>query len=339
MLEASDRPRQLLKDFRNVDDSTGVVVLLGNQTKTIANFKPRNSHIDRRKSNGEYHLYVSYLRNGKPIIIGDGDIPSHNRLPRLCNVQSCHETVDRVLIEEESSVKTVEASDIVYHRLISPFADVVCIFVEDVGGIDSTIQRLKAWTCNGQPSTLFVRPALILVVTRGKKAEMENALNATSLGDHFQRIRVVTVCLRTRKLRSRNVKTKPKQCIPLRKEILRSLDIVQQDRLMTGILFSARHTVEFLFTASQNAIWSSWEPFDFIKRSRSDNPVSAEFSSHLAEFFRHFDDKTLKQFALPHVASSIILDQYPPGMHCKHAKHAPYHFFAVYLKLNLPASF
>ncbi|KAL7939966.1 hypothetical protein V8C42DRAFT_91145 [Trichoderma barbatum] len=230
MLDASDRPRQLLKEFRNINDPTGVVVLLGNQTKTLANFKPQNSHIGRQKTNGEYHLYASYLQNKKPIIITDGDILSHNRLPRSCKPQSCHKAVDRAFMEEESSIKTIEASDDVYHRFIAPFADVVCIFVEDVGGIDKTIRRLNAWTCNGQPSTLFTRPALILVVPRGKKTQMENAFNVTLLGDYFQRVRVVTVCLGTRKLRSRSVNTKPKQCIPLLKEIDRSLDIVQQSR-------------------------------------------------------------------------------------------------------------
>ncbi|EHK19887.1 uncharacterized protein TRIVIDRAFT_123114, partial [Trichoderma virens Gv29-8] len=315
MLETSDRPRQLLKDFRDVNDPTGVVVLLGNQTKTLANFKPRNSHIGRQKANGEYHLYTSYLRNKKPIIISDGNILSHNRLPRSCKLQSCHEVVDRVFMEEESSMRTAEASDSVYHRLISPFADVVCIFVEDVGGIDNTIQRLKAWTSNGQPSTLYTKPALILVVPRGQKIQMEKAFNATRLLDHFQRIRVVTVCLSTRKLRSRSVKTKPKQCIPLLREITKSLDIVQQSRSRAGTLFSARHIAEFLFTASKNDIWSSWEPFNFIKTSRMNNPICTGFSTHLTEFFTHFDDEALKHFALPYAASSMILDQYPPGMH------------------------
>ncbi|KAL7940049.1 acyl transferase/acyl hydrolase/lysophospholipase [Trichoderma barbatum] len=315
MLDASDRPRQLLKEFRNINDPTGVVVLLGNQTKTLANFKPQNSHIGRQKTNGEYHLYASYLQNKKPIIITDGDILSHNRLPRSCKPQSCHEEVNRAFMEEESSIKTIKASDDVYHRFIAPFADVVCIFVEDVGGIDNTIRRLNSWTCNGKPSTLFTRPALILVVPRGKKTQMEKAFNATFLGDHFQRVRVVTVCLITRKLRSRSVKTKPKQCIPLLKEIIKSLDMVQQSRSIAGTLFSARHLVEFLFMASNNDIRSSREPYNCIKYSRIYNPISTEFSSHLTEFLSHFDDEALQDFALPHAASCIILDQYPPGMH------------------------
>ncbi|PTB40407.1 hypothetical protein M441DRAFT_70208 [Trichoderma asperellum CBS 433.97] len=316
MLEASDRPRRLLKDFRNVDEPAGVVVLLGNQTKSIANFKPGNSQLDRKKSNGEYHLYASYLHDARPMIICDGDMPGHNRLPRSCKLQSCHQVEDRIFMEETDSAKTVEASDNIYHRLISPFSDVICIFVEDVGGIDSTLRRLNAWSrCSQLSSTLFVRPALILVTSRGQKTQIENAVNAASLNDYFQRIRIVTVCRRTRKLRSRNVKMKPKQCLALRREILRSLDIIQQSRLMAGMLFCVRHTVEFLYTASEIVTRSSCEPFDYINRSRDNNPIATDFVKHLTTFLCYFDDENMKQLALPHIASSIILDQYPPGMH------------------------
>lgn len=320
ILEASDRPRRLLKDFRDIDVPAGVVILLGNQTKAVTDFKLRSTRIDGPKSHGEYHLYASYLHQSRPIIICDGDVPSHNRLPISCRLHSCHEAVDRVFMEEESTITPVEASSYIYQRLISPFADVICLFVEDVGGINSAIQRLNAWTSNYQLSSkLFVRPALILVVKRGQKKQMEMAIsiNSTSWSNCFQRIRVVTVSLSTRKLRSRSVKVKPKQCVPLRREILLSLDAVQKCRLEAGLLFSARHTAEFLFTASESAINSSWEPLNFIERSREDSPVAPSFSSHVIEFLRYFNDDALQTFALPHIASSIILDQYRPGMHGK----------------------
>lgn len=321
MLETSDIPQRLLKDFRDVDEPAGVVVLLGNQTKSVANFKPGNSQLDRQKSNGEYHLYASYIHNARPVIICDGDIPGHNRLPRSCKLQSCHEVKDRAFMEETVSV--VEASDNVYHKLISPFADVICIFVEDVGGIDSTLRRLNAWSRSSQPSsTLLVRPALILVASKGQKAQIENAVNTASLNDYFQRIRIVTVCRRTRKLRSRSVKMKPKQCLALRREMLRSLDIIQKSRVEAGMLFSARHTVEFLCTASESVTRSCCEPFDYINRSRNSNPIATDMAKHLTTFLCHFNDENMKQFALPHIASSIILDQYPPGMHRKLAKHS-----------------
>lgn len=321
ILEASDRPRRLLKDFGDIDAPAGVVILLGNQTKAVTDFKSRNTRIDGPKSHGEYHLYASYLHPTKPIIICDGDVPSHNRLPVSCRLYSCHEAVDRVFMEEESTMTTVEASSYIYQRLISPFADVICLFVEDVGGINSAIQHLNVWTSNYQLSSkLSVRPALILVVKRGQKKQMEMALavDSTSWSDYFQRIRVVTVSLSTRKLRSRSVKVKPKQCVLLRREILLSLDAVQKGRLQAGVLFSARHTAEFLFTASENAINSTWEPLNFIKRAREDSSVASSFSSHVIEFLRFLNNDILQKFAIPHIASSIILDHCRPGMHGNH---------------------
>lgn len=321
MLETSDIPQRLLQDFRDVDEPAGVVVLLGNQTKSVANFKPGNSQIDRQKSNGEYHLYASYIHNSRPVIICDGDIPGHNRLPRSCKPQSCHEVKNRVFMEETVSV--AKASNGIYQKLISPFADVICIFVEDVGGIDSTLRHLNAWSRSSQSSasTLLIKPALILVASNGQRAQIYNAVNAASLNDYFQRIRIVTVRRRTRKLRSRNVKTKPKQCLALRREILQSLDIVQKSRLTAGMLFSARHTVEFLCIASEIVTRSSCEPFDYIKRSRDSNPIAKDMAQHLTTFLCHCDENNMTRFALRHIASSIILDQYPPGMHRKLANH------------------
>ncbi|KNB13799.1 hypothetical protein FOXG_12484 [Fusarium oxysporum f. sp. lycopersici 4287] len=58
------------------------------------------------------------------------------------------------------------------------------------------------------------------------------------------------------------------------------------------------------------------EPYDFIQASRLINPVADGLSWHLINFMKEF--KTPREFrnhAVPLIASSFILDHFPPGMH------------------------
>lgn len=66
------------------------------------------------------------------------------------------------------------------------------------------------------------------------------------------------------------------------------------------------------------------QPFNFISASRRYNPVASDLEEHLSNFLRHVGKPTeLTEFAVPMIASSFLLDNYPPGAHSRWALSSP----------------
>ncbi|RSL77611.1 hypothetical protein CDV31_017317, partial [Fusarium ambrosium] len=104
--------------------------------------------------------------------------------------------------------------------------------------------------------------------------------------------------------------------IVLRPEILRALETSRQSRRRSNYLFSVRHLAEFLQHGANAARNLAYEPFDFIKTSRVRRDVAPDLSRHISNFLEKFTSlSSLKQFAVPLIASSLLIDHYPPEMH------------------------
>ncbi|ODA75779.1 hypothetical protein RJ55_08725 [Drechmeria coniospora] len=315
VLEESDRLQRLLTDIDNVDDPIGTILLIGNQTKCRigAALGLDYGALKGRPHHSECHLHVTRLQDKRPILLIDGDISTHNRLPRSCTPHTCHETMVKPIFEGTSTVKSMDTANEIYSRVIMPLADVVCMFVADIGGIQKAVHHLTAWAANGKASTSPIRPALVLVVPRGQKSNAESALNTLSghqgpdsLCHYFQQISVL--CLS-------NQKKQLKQCQPVPKELLRLMDVVQGHKLQSGWLFSTIHAAEFLRGAADAITRSPKQQFDFIKASREKFPLPRDLRRHLLNFLTSYDETGALKYAMPLVASSFILDQYPPEMH------------------------
>ncbi|RSL76828.1 hypothetical protein CDV31_017357, partial [Fusarium ambrosium] len=78
-LDVTDRPQRILRDFDDPDvDTTGVLMLVGNQSKQAAFRKLlfQNEPV-RARASGEVHLLVSSFREYRQrrFVIADTDIP------------------------------------------------------------------------------------------------------------------------------------------------------------------------------------------------------------------------------------------------------------------------
>ncbi|OCK95341.1 uncharacterized protein K441DRAFT_556486, partial [Cenococcum geophilum 1.58] len=83
-------------------------------------------------------------------------------------------------------------------------------------------------------------------------------------------------------------------------------------------LFSVTHFAAFLASAYEHFSQKIDEPFDFIKASRVDNPVPRDLDEHLTNLLKHVRNSgDLIEFAAPTIASSLLLDSYPPNSHCR----------------------
>jgi hypothetical protein len=325
---------RLLDDLACPEDPSGLLLLLGNHHKalTLHQLSAEPAPANSRRSHGEIHLTVSSLAEGmqRPVIVADGDLPSHNRLPTVPGSRQCHEAIEQRVSNLQPGEAIAPAADDVYHSLLFPFADVVCIFVPDVGGPESAVRRLAAWLAKGPASTCPVRPCLVLAVSPGQEAKTQATIDrmirdrdVVVVNQCFERIRVVSLSdghqeEATRRRRPRA----PSRA--LQGELASNLCMVQDARRRHGYLLSARHTCRLLCASAATATNDPWQPVDLIRMSRGGQPVTAELASHLAnvlELAGTLDDAQASS-AISLIASSLLLDQYPAGAHRKFAAFA-----------------
>ncbi|TQV89906.1 hypothetical protein IF1G_11429 [Cordyceps javanica] len=314
-LEASDRTGRLLHHVRQ-EEPIGVVVFIGHQRKygALSSLQLRSRSARARKSHGEIHLDVAHILHNQQMLIVDGDIPEHGQLLRTQGAFSCHEVASKQYTAAPPLAASV--SDSIYHRALFPLTDVVCLFAEDIGGLDCALQHLSAWNGHGPSSTARISPALLLVVDRGQEAKAKAKLRAEKLQrphGWFLMIRVVSI---DREAHRSSNRRQAKSYRPLSMEISRLIRSAQAQRRRESLLFSARHVLEFLRIAAARAVEERWTPLDFVKASRLFHQVEENIESHLLNLvsqFEHQDDVT--DIAAPLVASSFLLNHYVPDMH------------------------
>lgn len=213
---------------------------------------------------------------------------------------------------------------ILHARLFFLFAEVICIFSEDLGGIPETIEYLKSCASYSSASSAprQIRPRVVIVChceedsTTSRILEIEESryrlLQDTGhdLQASFSEISILQLPGDHCSLRTR-YRT-------LQEKLLRHAEQMRQIRRSCSYLFSARHLSCFMEQAVRHTSESITRPFDFILESRKLNPVDKAFSDHLSRFVR-LSTKLMVPYdaTTKFIASAVLRDAYPPGMHSK----------------------
>lgn len=327
-LEVTDRPKRLVQDFRQpFDRHASSLVLIGNKSKHSVFKKLFFSRCSiRAPGNGEFHLLSGVLRDSRrrPLIITDTDVF------RRCNRTSpykrniCHEIASQTFSAEIKHLAFPEIFDHVLQRAILPHADVVCMFVDDIGGMAECLCRIGAWVNKGCANASATRPRIVLMSSQEMLKQDQKKLrdylqchDKTMIERSFSSITILGVPKTSGRGRRRHDQLNRRWRV-LGSEISRALELSRQYRWKTNHLFSVHHITFFLDNSISTANRPLMEPYDFIQASRLINPVADGLSWHLINFMKEF--KTPREFrnhAVPLIASSFILDHFPPGMHRK----------------------
>lgn len=321
-LQVTDRPTRLLDLIRNPNVETpSLVFFVGNRCKDAA---MQQLGIETTKEDGlggiRIFLASTTELTTQPVFVAESDTSMDSRLQGHPPPSHCHEMNEQNLPANFSSKSGHSVMDYMYHRLIFPFADVICLFVDDFGGVANVARRIIGWLTQGEPSQGQALPHLILVAEDETDArileetsEYLRTQTSMSLYNRFQKISLVYLTTWRRLRYGRDYCLKRWDLF--KNELTNSIRCVRRTRAQDRTLYSATHFVEFLKHASSN-FNNQVEPFDFIKASRSLIPAATDMDAHLTTFLRGIKSmERLKTFAIPTIASSFILDQYPPNMH------------------------
>ncbi|KEY75282.1 hypothetical protein S7711_08625 [Stachybotrys chartarum IBT 7711] len=320
-LLVTDRVQKLVDGIPYADDQKpSLVVLVGNATKTNALQElfgvRRARQLIRSRGSSELHLHVepTSLFLGRPRFIVEGDITLGLKGTAL--TYKCHET-GRHKIERAVPGSSLDSiSNNIYTKLLFPFTDIFCLFCDDLGGFQQVAQYVAAWLEDGCQSVLPVntRPKIILATdqfptginVQNAATVFLNFLKRVTTKDIFDHVSAIDVV----------------QLIPgrsrfdqLKNRLLTSSDEARAKKEDAQALFSITHFAAFLNNACAH-FCKHQEPFDFIKLSRKDNPISSDVEQHMSRFLEYIKSpEQLMGFAAPIIASSLVLDSYPPDAH------------------------
>ncbi|KAF5621169.1 calcium-independent phospholipase [Fusarium sp. NRRL 25303] len=268
----------------------------------------------RPKPKGPWDQCVIHLRSeagsrsldsDDPVFLVDGPIPSMSVLPS--GVEE-----DRWNRKDVSSVDAVTA---LYARALSPLVDVVCVFLHDFGSWNNLADFVTRWLHFHLPPTdTAIRPQLAIVV------------NIASWTDDFMRNKLTSEVRRKTGIRIRSCfhdivfhnmahssqATRPQKLRDFLSAQRRETRALRQDRkLHFGKTYFGN-----LCQEAYKAFVRGQPDFDCIKALRASLPIAIDIEGGIESFLHNLPGIQLrKQFGLPVVASAMMLDAFPMGMH------------------------
>ncbi|KAG0645016.1 Intracellular membrane-associated calcium-independent phospholipase A2 gamma [Hyphodiscus hymeniophilus] len=279
------------------------------------------SDVSRRRNYGIANICLesATLDDEHPVLIADSSV-GHAQAG-LRGKHSCHESISYPVTwsgNENSPPSQQDVAEHIHARLLSLFVDVLCIFAQDCGGLDTVADKLATWSAIGSASTLprSVRPRLLIVTSISGPEFSSEALRF--------RLRVLSDSTFSASFTSLNVINILGPTHPPSRELFSGLGIILRDefsksraeRINTHTLFSMVHVTAFFDMALRNFATSPQHTFDFIGSTRESNPVPASFLQHLTSFMGLCSEHKLPANILwDFIASAIILDSFPPDMH------------------------
>lgn len=289
-------------------------------TETISNDSPsraiRRSRSATSQSSGltSISLDTSQLEDEHPVFLAgfqpNGPIKESTQ-PR------CHETKT---IHNTWPLQQPGVHDAVLTRLLFPFSDLVCLFAEDLGGVDAVLDKIEIWSSAAPATDLtdFARQALprVCVITFGRSTHSSQIqddvwrarLSQFSYSYHYSSVQVLRFDTDDHLAFRENVRC----------SLLKELGASRCSKKKNRVLFNATHLADFFSQATSNLAVSPGGKFSFIAASRSYRPVPPSYPEQIRALLcsraRHgiaFDTVATL------IASCLSLDAYPDSCHGK----------------------
>lgn len=304
-----------------------IALFLGDKAKdeALRQIFPHNNFRRTRRAESVLRLRAdtTSLRSQYPLYFADVD-PSLFSCGLELGKSHCHpQTTSTIAWANPTSANLL---DLVLSRLLFPFVDTICLFAEDCGGYDGVRDRLTKWASVALPACYpsAVRPRILVVVQDGTegfltssslqtlKHDLEQAIEANRL---YSSVQVVQLAAKHLSPRSRYLRMK--------NELLNLLDRCRADRIKEAMLFSAVHQETLFGRAITHFARTIREPFNFIQAARyglDENPEAIRHVETTVKLARALHSPLPSISSV--LASSLLLDMYPKGMHGAEFAHA-----------------
>ena len=233
----------------------------------------------------------------EPIFFVDSelDIP----VPLKPTAPKCHDTKS---FRAEWEPEGREVSHIILSRLLFPFVDTVCVFADDIGGLEAVEAYINIWSSKEKASTLpaTVRPRLIIITSKRPYRDLVKKLQKVEARSPFSFVQII----------------RGREYQHLRSRLVEHLDASQSQRRVEHTSFALPHLAWFFTEAVAHVARTITEPFDFVRTSRIHRPLPESYTKQLRAFFElAVGHNVPTNSVIVAIASSILLDAYSSSAH------------------------
>ncbi|KAK4119894.1 hypothetical protein N657DRAFT_580763 [Parathielavia appendiculata] len=274
------------------------------------------------------HLSVSYddvetntitLRNlALPhMLLVDGELHQRNELPRIKagpspGLYDTHEI-------KRAPKSAAEISYQIYFDVLAPFSSAVLLFVSDLNGTDVTVDVLAQWAKRMMAFPPAVLPKVLLFFDDSpapNSADIRQQISMKLL--EYLRLgpnstytfsdakRIISNSYDIHVLTNR-----PSD--DLWDNLISITDNAASQRQDLRLHFSATHLRQLVQAAIVHFSGRLVGPFNIYRASRANNPVPETLRECVSNFVRFTTQKHVDSARV--VASALVMDAYPPGMH------------------------
>ena len=348
LLEEHHRPYSHFKTFRSEETQTPqMITCIGQETKSLVMRKLRFGSRPYETLSGEVHLRVDpdTAKHESPLLFADCELHNISQMIKAEAERWLGDVVQRPLTwhnQTSNGLDPKSLAHLVYAKLIAPFSTVICFFAEDLGGLQAIAQILAVWLMSFSSRSSDLPPSTnprVLILIRhqdylsfdeqaatkrfmmdlGREAEKKNGIMTGQLNGRLKKAKLDELLQQQfggmRVVAFPDLDSTSREWRTVRTRILQDSKEIQERRKEARVAFSAQHFTSFFHMASNHFCNSVASPFSFIRASRILNPVPAEFPFHIARFMKRVDQRQILNFAVPMIASALMFDSYPSGMH------------------------
>lgn len=282
------------------DVSPNLITLVGIEEKSILSL----FEAPKPPKEAEVHLNRTILLpKSEPVLVASA--PKPNVRPSTLGYDNCHLIRQRVTPHQDH----ITAFQAVASHILLPFSDVICYSAGDIASLDQVVSGLKELLLSNQARG-NINTEIIVFYQSGEDSASElrrkvilgfHEKTSHDLLDVVGNVHILSsaVARHTQKLR-----------------VFAILENARQRRSDSKQLFSMEHFTALLACASDHICTRPDHRFNKIEAARAQYPVARDLAKHLSYFISHFrTSEDLVSAGVPLIASSFMLDNYPPGSH------------------------
>ncbi|KAJ5142514.1 uncharacterized protein N7515_001301 [Penicillium bovifimosum] len=295
----------------------------GSRIKALRALFPHNN-ITRRGPAGlaRLHLSTRTANSQHPVLLVESSLSSVSGVGEsdLCRWSS--DNFRRYRILQDRSQRVPEIQQQVISQMLLPWTNLFCVFVDTHSEIRDACQllnrRRRTVTIGSEPTTDSMR--IVIVVTAAEGSELEDV---PEVFHGLQSPGILNNNVTVLDLRDRCGLSPTAAFEPLRRLILNETQEIRAEQSHEGLLFSATHL---------NTLWtqtlrleigpSDATVLDCLEVARENQRLNNITTECLVEFISQASNRpSSKDEIHVFIASALLMNAYPPGMHGFHPDH------------------
>lgn len=290
-----------------------------NRMRALRALFPRNN-VTRKGPAGlaRLHLSTSTANTENPIIFAESDLFTQNGLGDTKCLKTPAGNYRRFPVSLTAGSRTLpEIQKEIMKRFILPWTHVFCLFVDSVLELETAHDMLREspWELAVGNEAIPDLTHVMIVLSQPGDGRVDQKISEMRDEETF-RSRTVILDLRDRAELSGTVAFEP-----LRLQLLDEIQTVHSETRAKYLSFSAFHLKALwdqAIRSKEQGIGSGVRCLDCLSVARTDRLGATTMTNCIQEFLRQCEEAACSEANVHEfLASALLMDAYPPGMHCK----------------------